>query len=161
MLDTHAWLDLADNRGNRFHPTLRRRVELSASRGHVYIAAITVWEVAMLARRGELRLSLSTFEFVGTALRRTQTAIAPLEPAIAVDSVELPDWDHKDPADRLIVATARYRGAILVTRDGDILDYAADIGAVRAWQPSDPHPVKPREKRDPRDEQKKRRRAKR
>jgi PIN domain nuclease of toxin-antitoxin system len=53
-----------------------------------------------------------------------------------VDAVELPAWDHGDPADRLIVATARHLDAVLVTRDTRILQYAGETRAVRAIEPS-------------------------
>ncbi len=48
----------------------------------------------------------------------------------------LPAWKHADPADRLIVATARHLNALLVTRDGAILDYAEESKAVRTLEPS-------------------------
>ena len=52
--------------------------------------------------------------------------LAPIEPAIAVDSVRLPGRFHADPADRMIVATARRCGVPLVTADRAILSYAAN-----------------------------------
>jgi PIN domain nuclease of toxin-antitoxin system len=60
--------------------------------------------------------------------------VFPLEPAIAVDAGELPLF-HGDPADRMIVATARHLRAILVTRDGKILDYALETKNVRVLEP--------------------------
>jgi PIN domain nuclease of toxin-antitoxin system len=58
-----------------------------------------------------------------------------MERVIAVDAVELPPWDHRDPADRMIVATARHIGALFVTRDTAILDYASRTKAVRVLAP--------------------------
>jgi len=52
-------------------------------------------------------------------------SVEPLLPQIAVEAYTLPDGFHRDPADRLIVATARVAGAALMTRDRRILDYAA------------------------------------
>jgi PIN domain nuclease of toxin-antitoxin system len=51
--------------------------------------------------------------------------VEPLSPSIAVESCELPEMFHRDPVDRLIVATARVANATLMTRDRQILDYAA------------------------------------
>jgi PIN domain nuclease of toxin-antitoxin system len=90
----------------------------------------------MLARAGKLRVSGPLLGWLVGALAATQTAVAPLEPEIAVDAVELPAWQHGDPADRLIVATARRLDATLVTRDATILDYADDVKSVRAVEPS-------------------------
>jgi PIN domain nuclease of toxin-antitoxin system len=90
----------------------------------------------MLVRRGKVRVNSPVLDFVVGALRETRTAIAPLEPGMAVDAVELPACDHRDPADRLILATARALDGVLVTRDGAILDYARTVKAVRALDPS-------------------------
>jgi PIN domain nuclease of toxin-antitoxin system len=135
VLDTHVWLDVALGRSTRFAMRVRRRLETAAHGGSLYVAAITPWEVAMLVRKGKVRVSGPVLDFVTAALRETRTAVTPLEPAIAVDSVDLPAWDHGDPADRLIVASARFLDAALVTRDGAILDYALRERAVRVLDP--------------------------
>lgn len=70
-------------------------------------------------------------EWIEAALDALSCAVASLEPAIAVDAVNLPAWDHADQSDRIIVATARRLGAALVTADSAILDYAAATKAVR------------------------------
>jgi len=85
--------------------------------------------------KGRVRTSDRTDAFILGTLRDTRVAVCPLEPEIAADAVELPSWNHRDPADRIIVATARFKSGVLVTRDGDILDYARDVCAVRAWEP--------------------------
>lgn len=135
LLDTHIWLDLALGRQRSFVPRVLRRLESAAAAGSLYVAAITPWEVAMLARAGKIRLSGPVLDFLKEALRDTRTAVASLPLAIAVDAVELPAWEHRDPADRLIVATARHLSAVLVTRDAAILDYAASTKAVRVLEP--------------------------
>ncbi len=136
VLDTHIWLDVASGRSTRFAMRVRRRLEAAANGGSLYVAAITPWEVAMLVRQGKVRVSGSVLDFVVGALRETRTAVTSLEPAIAVDAVDLPAWDHRDPADRLIVASARSLDAVLVTRDSAILDYAKAVRAVRVIDPS-------------------------
>lgn len=135
VLDTHVWLDVALGRG-RMAPRTMRRLDAAADAGTLYVAAITPWEIAMLARAGKVRVNAPVLDWLVHALHATRTAVAPLEPAIAVDSVELPAWKHPDPADRLIVATARYLRALLVTRDAEILDYAEDSRALQAAEPS-------------------------
>jgi PIN domain nuclease of toxin-antitoxin system len=86
-------------------------------------------------RRGKVRVNGPVLEFITESLRETRTSVAPLEPAVAVDAVDLPAWEHGDPADRLIVATARHLQGVLVTRDVAILDYAASTKAVRVLDP--------------------------
>jgi len=58
-----------------------------------------------------------------------------LDVAVAVDAVELPAWTHADPADRLIVATARQAHALLVTRDAAMLEYSEQSRSVNAVEP--------------------------
>jgi PIN domain nuclease of toxin-antitoxin system len=135
VLDTHIWIDVAFGRG-RFAPRTLRKLDRAASAGTLHIAAITCWEIAMLARGGKLRVRGPVLGWLEQALELTRTAVVSFEPAIAVDAVELPSWEHADPADRIIVATARHLGATLVTRDAEILEYAETTKAVRALEPS-------------------------
>lgn len=136
VLDTHIWLDVGLGRG-RFSPRVRRLIERAAGNAELYVASITPWEVAMLARDGRVRVRGPLLAWLTETLAATHTAVASLNVAISVDAVELPAWRHGDPADRLIVATARHLGAQLITRDGAILDYAAASKAVRALEPGE------------------------
>jgi PIN domain nuclease of toxin-antitoxin system len=70
-------------------------------------------------------------EWIQDALDALSAMVASLEPAVAVDAINLPGWAHAEPADRIIVATARRLGAALVTADSAILDYASATKAVR------------------------------
>ena len=83
------------------------------------------WEIAMLVAKGRLTLTRDVQEWVDDALRQTCVALASLEPAISVASTRLPGALHGDAADRLIGATARRLGALLVTADGRLLAYGA------------------------------------
>ncbi|MDE0391032.1 MAG: type II toxin-antitoxin system VapC family toxin [Rhodospirillales bacterium] len=91
----------------------------------VGISAITPWEIALLAERGRLRLAREVSAWIKAALALPGIRLIPLEPEITADSVRLPGAFHADPADRLIVATARQWGAPLFTADYAILSYAA------------------------------------
>jgi PIN domain nuclease of toxin-antitoxin system len=135
VLDTHVWVDIAMGRG-RFQSHLMRKIDASADEGSLYVAAITPWEVAMLARKGKLRVTQPLGEWLNSTLRETRTAVAPLNVVISVDAVELPAWSHGDPADRLIVATTRFLSGLLVTRDTAIIDYASSVKAVRVLEPT-------------------------
>jgi PIN domain nuclease of toxin-antitoxin system len=133
VLDTHVWTMLVA--GERFAPRALRRIDAAASRDALYIAAVSVWEIAMLATKGALKLNAPTLSWVTDAVHASRIIVFPLEPAISVDAAELPIF-HGDPADRMIVATARHLKGILVTRDTKILDYAADTKNVRVIEPS-------------------------
>ena len=91
----------------------------------IKIASISLWEVAMLAARGKISLEEGTLDWIRKALSAPGISVCPLSLEIAVDSVNLPGTFHGDPADRIIVASARLLNATLVTSDRQILRYAA------------------------------------
>ncbi len=133
VLDTHVWKMYVD--GERFARRVLRRIDGAAATGRLYIAAITIWEIAMLVHKGHLRLGLPTMEWVTRAINGSRVVVQPLEPTVAVDSMELGVF-HGDPADRMIVATTRHLGGVLVTKDGKILDYADETESVHVVEPT-------------------------
>lgn len=88
----------------------------------------------MLASLGHVQFSAAIADWVSGALSDSRVELVPLRPEIAVEACNLPGRFHKDPADRMIVATARIAGATLITRDDRILDYARQgfVGAIKA-----------------------------
>jgi len=79
----------------------------------------------MLESRGRLRLSSDCLAWIRTALSAPGIRLMPLTPEIAVASARLPAAFHGDPADRILVATARDHGLTLVTKDERIRAYGA------------------------------------
>ena len=102
-------------------------VDASAREGRLLLAAISLWEVAMLEAKGRIRLDFSCTEWLKQTQRKTAILVAPLEAEIAALSAGLPEF-HGDPADRIIVATAIHHGATLITADERILAYARKGG---------------------------------
>ena len=133
VLDTHVWKMYVD--GERFARRVLRRIDEAGTNGRLYVPAIAIWEIAMLVHKGHLRLGFPTMEWVTRAIHGSRVVVQPLEPTIAVDSMELGAF-HGDPADRMIVATTRHLGGVLVTKDGNILDYADETKNVRALEPT-------------------------
>ncbi len=134
VLDTHVFLWFYA--GVRVSRKVVARIERAAAANALHIAAMTPWEIAMGARAGRIRLRCNVLEWIETAIKSTAVGIAPFAPAVAVDAVDLPgNWQHGDPIDRLIVATARHLDAMLVTADAEILDYARQAKAVRVLEP--------------------------
>lgn len=130
VLDTHALIWAVD-RDSRLGQSACALIEEHARTDQVAVSAITPWEIALLAERGRLRLSREVGAWIRAVLALPGVHLAPIEPAIAVDSVRLPGSFHADPADRFIVATSRHHACPLLTADRAILAYAAD-GHVRA-----------------------------
>jgi len=124
LLDTHLLVWLME--GNRsISPSLRAELEKAAEETHLLVSAITPWEIAMLAAKGRLRLNRDVGEWIDSALQLPGIKLAPLLPAIAVESNRLPWEVHPDPADRILLATARHLDVVLVTADKRLLEYGA------------------------------------
>ena len=124
LLDTCACLWLT--RGDPMLQTSRRAIrEAQASRAGVYVSAITAWEVATLVNKGRYRLFVSPKVWFARLLALAGVRLAPLTPEILIESAFLPGEPPKDPADRMIVSTARQHGLMLITRDRKLLAYAA------------------------------------
>jgi PIN domain nuclease of toxin-antitoxin system len=125
LLDTHVWIWLMTGEPGRLSPDALGPIEVAKDRGDVHIAAISLWEVAMLESRGRLRLSMDCLAWIRAALTAPGVDLVPLTPEVAVASAYLPGEFHGDPADRLLVATARTHDLILVTKDERILTYGS------------------------------------
>jgi PIN domain nuclease of toxin-antitoxin system len=122
VLDTHVWLWLVEGI-HPIDPGIVAQVDASRSNDEVYVSAISLWEVAMADARRRVQLSLPCAQWIEASLLAGRIVLAPLTPAIAIDSVRLPGNIHNDPMDRIIAATARSLGATLVTRDRRLLAY--------------------------------------
>jgi PIN domain nuclease of toxin-antitoxin system len=120
LLDTHLWvwwvLDLA-----RLAPAHRRAIARNEAAG-LGVSIIACWEVALLEARGRLELPVPLETWLATALAYPGIRLLDLTPRIAVEATRLPDHFHRDPADQIIVATARVYDCPLVTADRRVLD---------------------------------------
>ncbi|MCB5189345.1 type II toxin-antitoxin system VapC family toxin [Methylobacillus arboreus] len=123
LLDTHAlvWLLVGSNRLGK---GARGAIQQAVAEDALYISAISPWEISMLVSKERLVLDRDVGEWVHEALALPGIRLEPLSPQVAVASTRLPGDIHSDPADRIIVATARHLGAILVTEDRLLLDYS-------------------------------------
>jgi PIN domain nuclease of toxin-antitoxin system len=95
------------------------------------VSAFSAWEIGMLVSRGRLRLPQAPRDWWDLFLTRSGTTLASVSPEILFASHTLPGVPPNDPADRIVIATARAENLSVVTRDRLILDYA-DEGHVRA-----------------------------
>lgn len=123
LVDTHTLIWMVEGA-----PQLGARAAKALNKAgwenRIMVSAITPWEIGLLTRKGRLKLGADAMQWVHAALARPGTQLAPLEPEIAVESTRLPFEMHADPADRILVATARHSGATLVTADGALLELA-------------------------------------
>jgi len=122
LLDTHVlfWLNAAPEKLSR---AATRAIRRAASSTGLAISSITLLELAMLLEAGRLRLKAATSrEVLSGFLRTPGLSVLEITAEIALLSAQLPPDFPKDPADRLISATARTLGLPLVTKDQAIHD---------------------------------------
>ena len=108
--------------GNAFKKT-RTLIEKERKHGELLVSAISVWEIYLLVKKGRLKLSLDTDIWLKAVEQLPYLRFVPVDTIIAAKSVMLPDLLHRDPADRMIIATALVSGAPLLTSDEKILSY--------------------------------------
>ena len=124
LLDTHVWLWFAE-KNDAITPKIKSLIEQAADSGELFLAPISIWEVAMLTAHQKVTLTLPCLEWVEKSLKHMNMQLVPLSAKIAIESCYLPGLFHGDPADRLIVATARVEDLSLLTKDHKIQRYAA------------------------------------
>lgn len=129
LLDTCAaiWLQA----GSAFRPDGEAALQEAQKIGtQVLVSPITAWEIGLLVSKGRLVLSLPPLTWFEQMLE-LGVDLAPLTPDILIASSQLPGPPLRDPADRIVAATARAMRYRLITRDRPLLDFAAS-GQVEA-----------------------------
>lgn len=116
LLDTHVliwWLqDPA-----LLSPAQKRVTDEAGKESPLRVSDISLWEIATLHSLGRIRLAIPVREWLEKAVAPPLVRRHGISPAIAAEVARLPDSFHRDPADRILVATARILGATLLTHD--------------------------------------------
>lgn len=120
LLDTHIWIWWVH--GDSQLPDSYREY-LEGTQQDFGVSAISCWEVAKLVEYERLVFPLSIEEWMQQALNYPNVRLVELTSRIAIESTQLPQPFHRDPADQIIVATARINNCALMTKDEKILDY--------------------------------------
>ena len=133
LLDTHVFVWLLEN-STRISGPVYGQIQAAADQDELFVSAITPWEIAMLVSKRRLGLNRDVGDWLAAALGFPGIRLEPLSPAIAVARTRLP-WDvHSDPADRILLATARSLDATLISADRQMLGYAV-LGHVKCISP--------------------------
>jgi len=122
VLDTHAWIWWV-NGSQEISEIALGHIERAVRNKSVFLSAISVWEVALLVERKRLRLTMDIQDWIAQTEALPFVKIVSVDVAIALKSVQLPGEFHKDPADRIIVATALRIGIPIVSKDEKIQSY--------------------------------------
>ena len=121
LLDTHIliwWL----NDISRLSPEQRNVAASASAESPLLVSDISLWEAATLCDLRRIRLSVPLREWLDKAVAPPLVRRQGISPAIAAELAALPDSFHRDPADRILVATARVLGATLLTHDRRIIE---------------------------------------
>ena len=123
VLDTHILVWWATGDLTKLSPNAISAVNQELAGGEIIVSSITAWEIAMLIAKERIVISMDLDEWLSTIAQIDAVKFYVIDNDIAVKSASLPGEFHKDPADRMIVATARKLGCGLVTADEKILNY--------------------------------------
>lgn len=130
MLDTHIWVWWLTPDA-RLPPAERAALDRMAAQRELCLSAISMWEAQVLHAKGRLSLPLPFADWLARATADDVLQVLPLDVDVVLALDELPVSFHGDPADRLIVATARAHALPLATHDSTI----RKSRTVRLWRP--------------------------
>ncbi|GAA6621042.1 type II toxin-antitoxin system VapC family toxin [Scytonema sp. NUACC26] len=122
ILDPHIWIWW--NQDSLQLTNLQKEIIENSRPNGIGISTISLLEISRLVNQGRLVLPKPLNEWFSIALAEEGILLIPITPEIAIESYSLPGEFHKDPADRIIVATARTYDCPLMTNDGNILTYS-------------------------------------
>ena len=120
LLDTCAWLWYVNGDAEQLSKPAGAAIERA---GRLLVSVISVWEVSNLVALRRIGLSLDLDTWIERALSADRIELAPLSVKVATESTRLPGEVHRDPADRMLIATSRACGAPVVTPDDKIRSY--------------------------------------
>lgn len=121
LLDTHVWLWWMSDHP-RLDDAMRKHIRDYQAEG-IGISLISCWEVAKLVEVGRLSLSQPVSQWIEAALTAPGTRLLDFTLPIAIESTQLPQPFHRDPADQILVATARVLDIPILTADDKIRKY--------------------------------------
>jgi PIN domain nuclease of toxin-antitoxin system len=122
LLDTHTWIWWHMNPQN-LSQKVKKLIGNSDRYNEILLSAISPWEFGKLLEKKRIGISCDPEEWIISALDMPKLRLVPISPVLAYRSTVLPPPFHNDPADQIIVATAREENATIVTKDERILSY--------------------------------------
>jgi len=130
MLDTHVllWSLL---KPEELSNDIKQYISYAQENSQLFISSISLWEIAMFKFKKRINIYEPIKDFLESITDINGLLVKDITYNIAAESISLTDDFHGDPADRIIVATARCLGATLLTRDQKILEWA-DLGHIKS-----------------------------
>lgn len=122
VLDTHVWVWYIDS-SEALSTEALNKIEQARAKNGIYISCISSWEIYMLHEKKRLAFAVEPDIWISRCEQLSFLNFIPVDNDIARMAVRLPGPLHADPADRMIIATAKYFGGKLITKDEKILNY--------------------------------------
>ena len=122
LLDTHTWIWWHMNTQN-LSQKVKRLIRDPSKYDELLLSAISPWEFSKLLEKKRIGISCDPEDWINRALDMPKLRLVPLSPVLAYHSTVLPQPFHNDPADQIIVASAREENASILTKDEKILSY--------------------------------------
>lgn len=122
LLDTHTWIWWHMNTQN-LSQKVKRLIGDTSKYDELLLSAISPWEFSKLLEKKRIGISCDPEDWINRALDMPKLRLVPLSPVLAYHSTVLPQPFHNDPADQIIVASAREENAAILTKDERILIY--------------------------------------
>lgn len=129
LLDTHTLLWWVSDQ-KKLSSKARKSIQEGLKTDGIYISAISIWEIALLLKKGKLTISMEIDPWFDLVETSPGLHIISLDATIARKSVFLYEFIHNDPADRMIITTAKIHNALLITKDQKIRKF---LGAGALW----------------------------
>ncbi len=123
LLDTHTWI-WWHSQPQMLSEKVKKLIAKPSHYKSILLASISLWEFCKLIQKGRLQISCSAEDWMRQALDMPKLQVISLTPEIAYQSTVLPEPIHQDPADQIIVATAREENAVILSKDQRILSYS-------------------------------------
>ncbi len=121
LLDTHTWI-WSHSATKLLSDNVKKLIKKTQTDQRA-IASISIWEFAMMVTKGRINVKIDPKRWLNNAIGKSGLRVIELTPEIAMESCNLPGDFHKDPADQIIVATARTHNLTLLTKDRKIIEY--------------------------------------
>ncbi len=131
ILDTHILIWYVE--GINLSESQVALIDQRREKASLYISAISIWEIALLVSRERIALSIDLDQWIQRTTSIIGLNLIDLSISILTQSCTLSNYEHKDPADRMIIASARSINAHLMTYDQKIIDYA-DKGYLKIYK---------------------------
>ena len=122
LLDTHTWIWWNMN-PIKLSQRVKNIINDTSKYSEILLSAISPWEFSKLIEKQRIGVSCHPEDWINVALDMAKLRLIPLSPVLSYRSTVLPQPFHSDPADQIIVATAREENATILTKDEKILSY--------------------------------------